>query len=118
MADNDDAKKPPTPVRALILKAEQVIVLPEGTDSVDEKKLREALGISKGVPVVTGEAWMIHSEQTAENKKKAIEAYAGLPDDPDAKPGRWKAIPLTNWRGGVVYVLPEKPKVEASKLVD
>lgn len=51
-------------------------------------------------------------------KKKAVEAYAGKFDDPDARPGDYRAPTLRSWKGGVRIVLPDRPRAEASLFED
>lgn len=104
------------PTRRVILKHERVIVVPEGVATVNEKTLREALGV-KDAAISIGEAWVVVDEQEG-SQREAIEAYAGEPNTPDAKPGDYKAPPLRGWKGGERYVRPERPKVERQALPD
>jgi hypothetical protein len=102
--------------RRMVLKRERVLVLPEGVDSVDEKKLREALGVKPSVKIVTTPAWVECGEQLGASKQHAIEAFAGKPGTPDARPGDYKAVGLSAWKGGRRYVKPPEPKVEAQDI--
>lgn len=51
-------------------------------------------------------------------KRAVIHEYAGSADDPEARPGTYRAPPVRSWRGGVEIVLPELPKPEASLFDD
>jgi hypothetical protein len=102
--------------RRLVLRREVCIVVPEGVGSVDEDKLREALGLPKKAKVVTSPAWLVVGEFVGDNMTKAIEAHAGKPGTPDAIPGVYKAPSCRAWAGGEEYVKPPEPKVERKAL--
>lgn len=103
------------PTRRVILKREQVIVLPEGIDPAKVAEAGKALGIKQGATV---DAWLVVAEKEGASKREAIEAHAGKAGTPDAIPGDYKAPPLSGFSGGERYVRPDKPKVERQALED
>jgi hypothetical protein len=105
-----------TLTRRTILKRERVVVLPEDVTALDVKALREALGTK--ATISEGEAWVVVGEYIGASKREAIEAHAGKPGTPDAKPGDYKAPPVSGFSGGERYVRPDKPKVERETLED
>lgn len=50
----------------------------------------------------------------APDDRRAIVEVAGKPNTPDAKPGRWKALPLARWKGTANYDRPPEPLVGVS----
>lgn len=118
-----EPKPPAKPTQRVVLKRERVLVLPDGVDLTDldpkvSEPLRKALGIKGGKANAEAhvEAWVVVGEYEGSDKRDAIEAYAGVPDTPDAKPGVYKAPGLTAWKGGRHYEKPPEPKVEAKDI--
>jgi hypothetical protein len=101
--------------KRVVVKRERVLVIPEGVEAVDEKKLREAFAVGPRVPLVMTEAWVVCGEFEGD-KRDAIKVYAGEPGSPDAKPGTYRAPSASAWRGGRHYERPERPKVEAKDI--
>lgn len=118
-AQADEDRKP---TERVILKRERVLVLPDGVDvsaltsGEGAAKLAQALGLKSGkVPTasVGVDAWVVVGEFVGDSPRKAIEAHAGKPGTPEAKPGVYKAPTASGWKGGRQYEKPELPKVEA-----
>lgn len=120
MANNKQAPAPateePAPTKRVVLKRELVLVLPSGTETSAVMEAWKALG-QKGAPPETV-AWTVVGQKEAPSKEKAIEAYAGKPNTPDAKVGAFKAVALNAWNGGREYAAPPKPLVEATPIED
>jgi hypothetical protein len=110
MAENaaDEAQR-------MVLKRERALILP---DDIDVAALLEAVKPLKVRGGALTEVWVPIGEFPGATMRKAIEAYTGRPNQPDTKVGTWKAVSLTNWRGGVVMVAPPKPLVVAKPLED
>lgn len=117
-AQADEDRKP---TERVILKRERVLVLPDDVDVAalasgdGAAKLAQALGLKSGkVPTasVGVDAWVVVAEAVG-SPRKAIEAHAGKPGTPEAKPGVYKAPTASGWKGGRQYEKPELPKVEA-----
>jgi hypothetical protein len=107
-----------TPTRRVILKRERVLVIPDdGNEKADidarVEAAAKALGPRQGPKPV--EAWIVVAETTGD-KRGAIEAYAGEPNTPTAKPGVYKAPSASAMRGGREYEKPPEPKVEAKDI--
>jgi hypothetical protein len=109
--------------RRVVLKRERVLVLPDGVtladiDPKDAEAIRRLLGIKGGRANVQAhvEAWVVVGEFAGASKTKAIEAHAGKPGTPDAKPGAYKAPTWSAWSGGELYEKPPEPKVERRSL--
>lgn len=100
------------PTRRLVLKREQVIVLPEGVELADEKKLAEALGLKSARGLVTREAWTTIAEFEGGSMEQAILSYTGPAGEPDSKVGVFKAPTVRSWAGGLELVAPPKPLVQ------
>lgn len=62
------------------------------------------------------EAWTVLGEFEGASKDKAIEAYAGKPGTPDAKPGAYKAPTASAFAGGALYEAPPQPLVTKTAL--
>lgn len=62
----------------------------------------------------TEPGWMVVAEVEASSDRAAIEAYAGKPNTPAAKPGTYKSVPLASWKGTATYERPPEPLVGAS----
>lgn len=81
-----------------------------------------AKGIASTEKTITAWAPVVGEDGTPRvfvgSKKKVIEEFAGKQDDPDARPGTYRAPPVRSWRGGMTIVLPERPKPEASLFDD
>jgi hypothetical protein len=107
------------PTKRMILKRERVIVLPEEIDAAHAEPLlkvvKETVGKSSAARI--SEAWIVVDEAEG-TVRSAIEAHAGEPGTPDARPGDYKAPPARGWMGGERYVRPPKPKVERLPLED
>jgi hypothetical protein len=111
------------PTKRVVLKRERVLVLPEGVSLNDlDPKVSEAvrkllkLGGGKANSEVHVEAWVVVGEFEGASKNAAIEAHAGKPNTPDAKPGAYKAPGASAWAGGLLYEKPPEPKVERKAL--
>lgn len=110
------------PTERVILKAEQVLVLPDGFDVAALKGTQaqaEAalMTLAKGGSKTrghVGEAWVEVGRHVASTKTAAIEMHAGKPGTPDAKLGTFRAPTLTAWKDGVRYDAPPLPLVERS----
>lgn len=105
-----------TPTRRVVLKREDVIVLPEGT-TVEELLTADKATLQSFLSTHLTKAWVVASEQTG-TKDGAIEAHAGKAGTPDAKPGEYRSVTTRAWSGGLVYERPEAPKVEKRRLED
>lgn len=101
----------------VVFRRERVIVLPDGVEKVDPAKLAEALGVSKSTKIVTADEAWIEVARAEGSQQQAIEAHAGKPNTPDAKPGAYRTTPARSFKGGRVYTKPPEPKVEAEELV-
>jgi hypothetical protein len=99
----------------IVLKRERAIVLPE---DIDEAALLEALKQAKIKAMAARDVWVPVGRFKGATMRKAIRQHTGEPNQPDTKVGTWKAISLTNWRGGEVMVAPPKPLVVAKPLED
>lgn len=115
--------------KRVVLKRERVIVLPDAVPEngkIDLAKLAEALGLSQAEAkrLVTtaatgfgsGTAWVVIGEFAGASKRAAIEAYAGKPGTPDAKPGAYKAPGVSAMAGGELYEKPAEPEVKRRSL--
>lgn len=124
-----EAKAERGPTKRVVLRRERVIVLPD--DVTDEalsklasgdgaKQLAKLLGLSGSAKVPTAsigaETWAVVGEFEGSSKQNAIEAYAGKPLTPDAKPGTYKAPSASAFAGGRQYDRPPQPKVEAKDI--
>lgn len=56
-------------------------------------------------------AWLEVQTVDEREERKSIEAVAGKPNTTGAKPGLWKSVPLTNWKGTANYERPPEPLV-------
>lgn len=123
------AEEERTPTRRTVLKRERVLVLPEDTEAAEAVvalivaakagKTPAAETVAKAKKAVippVAEAWIVVGEFEGSSKQNAIEAYAGKPNTPEAKPGAYKAPGATAWAGGRHYERPPAPKVEARDL--
>lgn len=103
------------PTKRKILKRERVIVLPETLDgdALDTtlKAVAKEIGMRIGSLKPT-DAWVVVAENEALSETLAIEAHAGKPNTPDAKPGIWKAVSTRSWKGAVFYQVPPEPLVQ------
>jgi len=97
------------PTQRVVLRKEEVIVLPDGIDREKVAAAAKALGI-KATP--TAEAWTVVGVFEGSGKEDAIEAHAGKPGTPDAISGTYKAPTVRAFAGGARYVAPPKPLVE------
>lgn len=115
--------------KRVVLKRERVIVLPDTVPEngkIDLAKLAEALGMSQAEAkrlattaasgFGSGTAWVVVGEFAGASKNAAIEAHAGKPGTPDAKPGAYKAPSVSAFAGGLLYERPPEPKVERKAL--
>lgn len=108
---------PRQPTERVILRRVRGLALPEEFQITPEqqKEVAKALGLKvSDVPFV--EAWQEVSRETGDDKRDAIEAYAGEPNTPTAKPGTYKAPTASAWKGGRQYDRPPEPKVEAKDI--
>jgi hypothetical protein len=99
----------------MVLKRERALILP---DDIDITALLDAVKTFKIKGSALNEVWLPIGEFPGASMRKAIEAHTGKPNQPDTKVGTFKAVSLTNWRGGVVMVAPAKPLVVAKPLED
>ena len=109
--------EPATETERVILKLEDVLVLPEGTtvdDLVHADKATLA-GLLEGGALTR--AWREVGSR-AGTKEGSIEAYAGKPGTPEARPGVFKSVPSKSWSGGLIYERPPETKVERRRLED
>lgn len=113
------AEEERTPTKRTVLKRERVLVFP---DTLDEEQVAALLKAVSDTKIVkspqTTPAWLVVGEFEGESKRKAIEAHAGEPDTPTAKPGVYKAPPSSAFAGGRIYERPPETKVEAADLED
>lgn len=121
MANETPAEKKET--RRVVLKREQVLVLAPGVTleqiakCADEKALRRLLvSRAESPPRFVMEAWVWIGEFSGAAKDDAIRSYAGEPGTPDAKVGDYKAPGVTAWKGGLRFVAPPKPLVQAEAI--
>jgi hypothetical protein len=116
-ASEEQAERAAT--RRVVLRRERVLVLPaELTDEQLGAVFKAAGDAAKAAKVKVpqlGEAWTVVGEFEGD-KRKAIEAHAGVPNTPDAKPGTYKAPSVSAFAGGRHYERPPAPKVEASDI--
>lgn len=118
------AKKVAVATKRVVLGCERVLVLGDGVTLADvaacgdEKALRKLL-VSVATTPATFEvdAWVVLGEFDGHSKQNAIEAYAGKPNTPEAKPGIYKAPGVAAWAGGRRYVKPPETKVEAEDIL-
>lgn len=109
--------------RRVVLKRERVLRLPDALTQTQLDALLAAVaavkvaGLPKGISQPS-EAWTVIGVFDGASKEKAIEAHAGKPGTPDAKPGVYKAPGVTAWNGGSVYEAPPAPLVERKPLED
>ena len=104
--------------RRMVLKRERVLVLPEGIPNEAVKAAQDVIrkankAVGSGLSTL---AWVEMGEHSGAAKQAAIEAYAGKPNTPDAKPGEYKAPGMTAWKGGRRYVKPPETKIEAEDI--
>lgn len=104
----------------VIVKRERALVLPEEITDEQIKALQSEIRKADKSPGsgLLVEAWHEVARTTGSSKRTAIEAYAGKPGTPDAKPGVFKAPSASAWNGGEVYDRPPEPKVERRALED
>ncbi len=62
--------------------------------------------------------WRVFKTQAATQKETAIKTATRLPDQDAQTPGAFKAIPLSNWKGGKVYENEVKPVTSTADLED
>jgi hypothetical protein len=123
-AEKDDR----TPTERVVLKRERVLILPdrdamsEAAQAEFDKAVKAAQDAIRKVvrpdpraAAQLTEAWVEVARATGD-KRQAIEAYAGEPDTPTAKPGVYKAPPVRGFAGGRQYDRPPEPKVEAKDI--
>jgi hypothetical protein len=68
---------------------------------------------------VEGEAlWRVFKTQPGTQKESALKAATKMDDQDAQRPGAYKAVPLSNWKGGKVYENEVKPVTKASDLDD
>lgn len=117
------------PTKRVVLRRERAILLPE-TMTEDAlarlasgdgaKQLAKLLGLPESSKVPTAcigvEAWTVVGEFEGKSKTQAIEAHAGKPNTPDAKPGAYKAPTSAAFAGGALYEAPPQPLVERKAL--
>lgn len=60
--------------------------------------------------------WEVVQIVEAPSDRAAIKEVAGKPGTSDAKPGKWKSVPLSNWKGTANYERPPEPLVDVSWL--
>jgi len=118
-SSSDNGKATERDTKRVVLRRHRVIVAPEALVELtteNAKAIATALGV-KNIPPLE-EAWIVVGEFEGASKTKAIEAHAGKPGTPDAKPGVYKAPSVSAFAGGEEYVKPAQPKVERRALVD
>lgn len=98
--------------KRMVLARAEAIIIPEG---IDPEKLKEALRLIGGRSVPKTVWWEV-GEFEGSSKQNALEAYAGKPNTPEAKPGAYKAPGASAWAGGRLYEKPPEPKVEVRDL--
>jgi hypothetical protein len=123
---------PPAPesdtTKRVVLRRHRAILLPDSmTDEhavaaeakvaevIEDESVELAPGDREQLRVV-GEAWVVIGHFEGKTKTNAIEAHAGKPNTPDAKPGAYKAPGVSAWSGGELYERPPEPKVERKAL--
>lgn len=111
------AEEPRGPTKRVVLRRENVLTIPQGTDPEKVVEAAKLLGL-KGKITDGAEAWLVIGVFDGDSKTKAIEVYAGKPGTPDAKAGDYKAPPLSGWAGGERYKAPPRPLFEREPLED
>lgn len=120
--NGSNAEEPRGPTKRVVLRRESVIALTD-LDEVQREEILKAVaavkvrGLPKGV-TQPQEAWSVVGVFEGHSKTKAIEAHAGKPGTPDAKPGAFKAPSVSAWAGGELYKAPPKPLFEREALED
>lgn len=107
----------PRDTKRVVLRRERVIVVPDHIDieqTVQHLKAADSKTWGKGTEAI--DAWVVVGEFDGVSKTKAIEAYAGKPGTPDAKPGAYKAPTASAFSGGSIYEAPPAPLVQRREL--
>lgn len=104
----------------VILEQRRVIVLPAdvGSETVQGalNVINDSLKGKTREKAVPAEAWTVCDQRAAVSKRASIVAHTGEPGTPDARPGTFKAVPVGNWKGGLVLKAPPRPLVMATEL--
>jgi hypothetical protein len=123
------AKRGPNPDagKRVILRGYDVLTLPTTGTETDVEAIDAVLKAARTGKTVDAAvlkralagahhtlAWKEVETVEVADERRSVEAVAGKPNTPDAKPGRWKSVPLTNWKGEATYERPPEPLVGAS----
>lgn len=109
MAESEETR---APTRRVVLKRENVIVVPDGADPEKVAEAQKVFGASraKNAPV---EAWVVCGEFDGTSKRQAIEAHAGKAGTATAKVGVFRAPGTAAWKQATVYEAPPAPLIQA-----
>ena len=99
----------------VVFRREQVVVIPEGVTFEDLAKAQDEKALKKLVGAQLVEAW-VEVDRKVGSQQQAIEAHAGKPMTPEAKPGVYRTTPARSWKGGKRYTKPPEAKVEAEDI--
>lgn len=101
--------------KRVVLRRERVFVIP---DAATQEQIDAAVKAAKDAKLTLHNrlAWVEVGEFEGKSKTQAIEAHAGKPGTPDAKPGAYKAPGVSAWNGGALYEAPPQPLVQRKPL--